>query len=270
MNKFSELNLLEIYFKNSREGILIDVGAHEGSVSETFAKKNWKVLAFEPEEKNRKEFIKRHGSNINITCIPKAVTDNSDDRIPFYVSDTHYGIHSIKPFHDTHHRARYVIETVTLKDALEQYHIDKVNFLKVDTEGADYLALKGFDWNRIKPEIVMVEFMDNRSKINFNYTHHDMAAFMADKGYACYLSEWAPIKAYGIKGQAGEPHTWLQCVPYPVNHDPAWGNLIFVQNGSDGKFSRVLKSYILRLKWKRKVAPIKNLIRNKKNLLKNL
>jgi hypothetical protein len=116
--------------------------------------------------------------------------------------------------------------------------------LKVDTEGADFLALKGSDWNKITPELVMVEFMDDRSMKNFNYTHHDMAKFMEDKGYFCFVSEWGPIKEYGIKGQTGEPHEWIQCVPYPLDHSPSWGNLIFVPRNSKDKFNKTLKTYL--------------------------
>src|SRR5690606_7429513 len=136
----------------------------------------------------------------------------------------------------THHEASYFVETITLKHALEDNNIDHVSFLKVDTEGADFLALKGFDWVRLKPEMVMVEFMDERSIKNFNYTHHDMVKFMEGKGYTCFVSEWEPIKQYGIKGQIGEPHRWIQCVKYPFDHDPSWGNLIFVPKEDESKF----------------------------------
>ncbi len=215
-----------------------------------FASKGWYILAFEPENTNRENFLLQHASNQRVVCVPRAVSDSSGDKIPFYTSDVHYGIHSIKPFHETHQAASYEVETITLKDALEEYNIDHVSFLKVDIEGADFLALKGFDWDRITPEVVMVEFMDHRSQRNFGYTHHDMALYMRNKGYVCFVSEWAPIKEYGIKGQKGEPHTWLQCVPYPLDHEPSWGNLIFVPKGKAQIFARTLKRYLRSLKRK--------------------
>lgn len=114
-NSFSELSLVDTFkFSTSdSRSILIDVGAHEGGVTSTFVRKGWKVLAFEPEENNRSAFLSNHSSNPNIICIPKAVTDNTGDKIPFFTSDIHFGIHSIKPFHDTHHAASYEVETIT-------------------------------------------------------------------------------------------------------------------------------------------------------------
>src|SRR5690606_30801714 len=105
-------------------------------------------------------------------------------------------------------------------------------------------ALKGFDWSRIKPEVVMVEFMDDRSERNFNYTHHDMASFMKERGYTCFVSEWEPIVQYGIKGQIAEPHRWVQCVKYPLDHIPSWGNLIFAPEKDETNFVKTLEKYV--------------------------
>jgi FkbM family methyltransferase len=269
-NSFSELSLIDTFKSSTSDSrsILIDVGAHEGGVTSVFVNKGWKVLAFEPELNNRTEFLKKFGGNKEVLCIPKAVTDHSGDKIPFYTSDTHFGIHSIKPFHDTHRAASYEVETITLKDALEKEKVDHVSFLKVDTEGADFLALKGFDWDRLNPELVMVEFMDDRSLKNFNYTHHDMADFMKGKGYACFVSEWGEIKAYGIKGQAGEPHKWIQCVPYPLDHEPSWGNLIFVPEKDKEKFNDTVEKYLSALSKHKKVKPKKDIILKAKIFIK--
>ncbi len=251
LNSFSEIKFILSYYlpsKNKEKRILVDVGAHEGGFTREFYDLGWRVLAFEPEENNRQVFLSKFDQNDKIQCVPKAVTDVSGNRIPFYTSEKHYGIHSIKPFHETHQSASYEVETITLKDALNENNIDHVSFLKVDTEGADFLALKGFDWDKSKPELVMVEFMDDRSMKNFGYTHHDMAKYMAEKGYTCFVSEWEAIKSYGIKGQISEPHQWVQCIKYPLDHEPSWGNLIFVPAKDVGKFERNLKKYLKYLK----------------------
>ncbi len=240
---FSELNLCLIYPFKGEKCFLVDVGAHHGGVSLAFATKGWKVIAFEPEEKNRAAFLKNSNGYENIVCIPKAVSDSSANMVPFYVSEEYYGIHSLKPFHETHKMA-YEVATVRLDEVLEEHNVSEVTLLKVDTEGADFLALKGFDFEKHKPELIMIEFMDERSLVNFDYTHHDAVKYMAERGYVTFVSEWAPIKEYGREGIAGEPHTWLQCVPYPLDHEPAWGNLIFVPEGDQIKFSKTLENYL--------------------------
>jgi FkbM family methyltransferase len=257
---FSELDLILKYNFISQAPCLVDVGGHEGGVSLAFAKKGWSVIAFEPEEINRKEFLKNLSGFDKVVCIPKAISNVEGEKIPFYVSKEHYGIHSIKPFHDTHEFA-YEVETTTLNKALQAYNIHSIAFLKIDIEGADFLALQGLDFQQYKPEVVMVEFMDERSKINFNYTHPDMTNYMQSQGYTCFVSEWGKIKEYGRKGINSEPHQWIRCVPYPLPKEakPEWGNLIFVLEKDKSKFEKHLKYYLKSLETNNKAKFINNI-----------
>lgn len=244
--KFSEHELIAGYDFSDKDRVLVDVGAHEGAVTRLFANLGWTVIAFEPELENRKVLKKNtHGMN-NVICIPKAVSDHTGDMVPFYTSREHYGIHALRPFHSTHREADYKVVTVTLDDALNDLDIHNTTFLKIDVEGADYPALQSIDLEKFRPEIVMTEFMDSRSKITFGYTHHDMASYMNNHGYVAFVSEWAPIREYGRKGVRGESHVWLSCERYPLDHDPAWGNMIFIKKPDIDRFSRTLENYISR------------------------
>ncbi|NEQ09521.1 MAG: FkbM family methyltransferase [Moorea sp. SIO4E2] len=258
--KFSELGLLEIYGFRSTQPLLVDVGAHHGSISATFARKGWQVIAFEPEEKNRAAFERNLAGFDHVSCIPKAVSNITRNKVPFYVSKEHYGIHSIKPFHETHELA-YEVETIRLDDVLLDLNISSVTFLKIDIEGADFLALKGFDIDKYHPELIMIEFMDERSLANFGYTHHDVVTYMKERGYTTFVSEWEPIKEYGREGIFSEPHVWIQCTPYPLDHKPAWGNLIFVPDGDKDKFVGALQLFLRKLKQAEITASIRNQIK---------
>ena len=245
---FSEMDLVSTYpFSCAKQHVLIDVGAHQGSSSEPFALKGWKILAFEPEQKNHHAFLRNLAGFPDVLCIQKAVSDVSGAIVPFYVSKEHYGIHSLKPFHDTHELSCEV-ETVRLDTALEQYAIPTVTVLKIDIEGADFFALQSFNFDNYKPELVVVEFMDDRSVPNYGYSHHEMVRFMEGHGYTAFVSEWALIKEYGREGVQGDPHTWLRCRPYPLDHEPAWGNLIFMPEAAKEKFSITLDQYLIALK----------------------
>ncbi|MGD1859440.1 MAG: FkbM family methyltransferase [Leptolyngbyaceae cyanobacterium] len=246
MLNFSEHSLILKYpFRESDQYVIVDVGAHHGDVSLPFARKGWKVVAFEPENKNRAVFLENLAkfSTSQVVCIPKAVADISRSTVPFYTSDVHFGIHSLKPFHFTHEFS-YEVEAVNLKGTLPNLEIENVTFLKIDIEGADFLALKGFDFNRYHPELIMIEFMDQRSVSNFGYNHHDMVSYMKKFGYIAFVSEWAPITEYGREGVATPPHVWLQCKAYPLAHEPAWGNLIFVPEADEERFIRTLSKYL--------------------------
>jgi hypothetical protein len=132
--------------------------------------------------------------------------------------------------------------------------------LKIDVEGADFPALKSFDFNTFHPEVVMVEFMDERSMLSYGYTHHDMAAYMQALGYATFVSEWAPIREYAREGAASETRTWLQCGRYPLHHEPAWGNLIFVPESRVGCFEQALEDYVAHLRRTRWLRGLRSLL----------
>ncbi len=245
--KFSELGLLlKLEYSTDYTRTLVDVGSHVGGFAKPFAKRGWRVIAFEPEPTNYKELCVTFKDYSNITCISKAISDKSEHDISFYVSSDHWGIHSLKPFHKTHNLSVNV-DAVRLDEELDNIRVDHVTLLKIDTEGADFLALKSFDFNRFQPEVIMCEFMDQRSKEHFGYTHHDMASYMDGFGYQTFVSEWAPIKEYARKGRPVS-HTFLQCAPYPLNHDSSWGNLIFVPKIRVTQFERILSNYLKELR----------------------
>ena len=257
---FDEFDLLLSFPFRNRQPLLVDVGAHHGSVSLEFAAKGWHVIAFEPEPRNRAAFERNLAGYGKVVCIPKAVSDVTGNRVPFYVSDEHSGIHSLKPFHETH-RLAFEVETVCLNDVLADMNVSAVTLLKVDIEGADFLALKGFDFARYQPELVMIEFMDERTSRHFGYTHHDVVAYMSKAGYVTFVSEWEPVKEYARDGVATAPSDWIQCVPYPLDHEPARGNLIFVPENDVDKFAATLQTYLVNLKRKNRLAKLRQQIK---------
>lgn len=108
--------------------IVADMGAHIGIYSVIAALRGAKVIAFEPEPHNR-ELLRKNAEGLPITIIPKGVSDH-EGSATLYLHGDNKGRHSIfgegTPLH---------IETTTLSE--------KVDFIKMDIEGAEPLALKG-------------------------------------------------------------------------------------------------------------------------------
>ena len=149
--QFSELDLiLQFPFDRESKYTLIDVGAHIGSFTKPFAQKGWQVLAFEPEPENRRQLENNLRNYPNVSIIAKAVSDRAGQEVPFYVSSQHWGIHSLKPFHHSH-KPKLTVETVRLDAALKELGVKQVSLLKIDVEGADFLALQSFDFSKIQP-----------------------------------------------------------------------------------------------------------------------
>jgi len=205
---------------DKKGGVMIDVGAHFGSALPPFLTNDWKVYAFEPDSDNRRILTERFGDLPNLVIDKRAVSDKVAKNVQFFSSKESSGISSLTSFHRTHESAGYVNVT-TLEKYCEEQHIENIDFLLIDAEGYDLFVLQGIDWAKIKPEIIICEFEDRKTK-NIGYTFHDLAKYLQDKGYEVLVSEWHPIRQYGIA------HDWRKLARYPcqVASPDAWGNLI--------------------------------------------
>jgi len=218
---FSENRLLRKWQEHLPPGsVMIDVGAHFGGSAEWFANQGWKIFAFEPDSENRQILESRFQDFDQVQIDQRAVSDRTENGVPFYVSEESTGISGLSPFSAGHKEVGAVAVT-SLSDVCQEQGIDHVDFLKIDTEGYDLMVLKGFPWNKMKPRVIECEFED-RKTVSLGYTFHDLARFLVDKGYTVLVSEWYPIVRYGIQ------HDWRCIMPYPCElHDAnAWGNLI--------------------------------------------
>lgn len=219
-----EAKLVAEFLAEGISGIMIDVGAHHGSALAPFLDRGWRVYAFEPDPDNRKRLLARYGHNPLLSVDSRAVSDKADQSVAFYSSSESTGISTLTPFRDTHQKVCQVC-TTRLLDFCRDNEIKHVDFLKTDTEGYDFMVLKGFPWETVRPSAIQCEFED-RKTLPLGYNFHDMARFLMDKGYTVFVSEWHPVIRYGIR------HDWRRLVPYPcqlVSPD-AWGNLIAFKN----------------------------------------
>jgi FkbM family methyltransferase len=228
---FGEQDLLRHFVDRRGGGVFVDVGANVGTFVAPFARRRWSVLAFEPHPQLHRELRTRFGRSQRVRIVQCAIADKPGE-LPFYTSSDHPGIHSLAPFHSSH-EATAVVRVSTLSDELSRAGLERVTALKIDVEGADLLALKGLDFDHWRPEIAMIEFMDDRSEKHFGWNHHDAAEFMAARGYETWISEWTPLAEYNrAERDDGRPSRWLGLHAYDAADNPAHGNLIFVELGS--------------------------------------
>lgn len=198
--------------------VLVDVGAHQGAVTALFVQKGWSAVAYEPDPANREEFERRVGSHPAVQLSQAAVSDKPAQTASFFTSAVSTGISTLAAFHESHEPTTKV-EVVTLAEDLRVRGVQRVDFLKIDIEGFDFLALKGFDWS-YSPRYVLYEFED-RKTVPLGYSLADSSGFMAGHGYHLVYSVWDPIIEYGGR------HRWrgLYSSP-PVDVADCWGNVI--------------------------------------------
>lgn len=206
------------------QGVMIDVGAHQGSSLMGFLDDGWTVYAFEPDDKNRQllqERVSSHPNKDRVLIDPRCVGREPQSGMPFYASEESSGISSLAAFHQTHVASQQV-DVTTLDNLLAEQNLKKVDFLKIDTEGYDLFVLQGYPWgSTVRPKVIECEFEDAKTR-SLGYSFHDLAAFLTERGYKVWVSEWHPVIRYGIR------HDWRKLAPYPceLESSEAWGNLL--------------------------------------------
>lgn len=126
--------------------IVIDVGANIGYYTLIFAKlvgKTGKVIAFEPEPKNF-EILKKNieiNNYDNVIAEQKIVSDKCG-KMKLYLSDSGIVGHRIKQIENLEKCIE--VESIILDDYMKKLNLDgKINFIKIDVEGAEHVVLKG-------------------------------------------------------------------------------------------------------------------------------
>lgn len=234
-------------------GVMFDVGAHVGGSLRPFAENGWNIHAFEPEDNNNHELTELFSSHKNVVINKLAVADKPG-KLKFYVSEKHWGIHSLKPF-DSSHKKVVEVKVIKLSDYVEKNKIINIDFLKIDVEGADYLVLKGMDFSKVTPKVVMVEYMDSRTEKHFGYRHHKMAELLQRNDYVVFMFNWSKIVGgYGEKGVTKNSTEFVNFEKYPSTQPLYWGNLVGVKSKFAIPFYFYIRYQLFLLKMKTRWA----------------
>lgn len=146
--------------------VVLDIGANIGYYTLIFAKlvgEKGKVFAFEPGPSNftlLKKNVEINGYQ-NVTSVQKAVS-NKTGKIRLYLSHSITG-HRI---YDTHDGRKFIeIEVVRLDDYFKNYK-GRIDFIKIDIEGAEGAAIRGMSslLRKNKNLKIVTEFNPRRLK----------------------------------------------------------------------------------------------------------
>lgn len=205
-----------------KSGVLVDVGAHVGTVTARFVPHGWEVHAFEPDPLNRRRFRERFDGCPGVYLSDRAVTESDDQYLDFFASEVSTGISGLVSFHESH-RVVTQVETVRLDTYLSRVGRPTVDFIKVDTEGYDLFVLRSYDWSSARrPAAVLCEYEDAKTQL-VGYSTQELADFLVGHGYTVLFSEWHPIEEYG------RVHAWRRIRPWTATSQPSadsWGNLV--------------------------------------------
>lgn len=120
----------------------LDIGANIGHHSIVLGSLSKEVFAFEPETINFGILSYNVKANrlMNVRCLRKAVSDKAGI-LTLYLEPNNLGAHNIW---DKKCRDRVDVESASLDEFFNEKH-SRIEFVKMDIQGAEWLALKGME-----------------------------------------------------------------------------------------------------------------------------
>ena len=180
----------EFIMKEIKKGdVVLDIGANIGYYTLIFAKlvgDKGKVFAFEPDPDNFKLLKKNIQINgyQNIVLIQKAVS-NKSGKAQLYLAKENLGDHRIYESKVIPARQSIEIETVRLDDYFNNY-AGKVDFIKMDIQGAEPAALEGMNCLLEKKHSkILTEFWPG-GLIQFGIQPDEYLNLLIRKGFKLY------------------------------------------------------------------------------------
>ena len=172
--------IIRDFFHDRRGGFFLDVGCgHPIQDSNTYYLEKhlgWSGIAVDALPEFARKWRRNRPASKFFNFL---VTDHADTSEPFYRAESRVrDISSVeKPVLDPGGRPveseEIRVPTTTLTRLLDQNRVSKVDFLSMDIEGAEPLALAGFEIERFPPQLVCIEAKPrNREKILKYFAEH--------------------------------------------------------------------------------------------------
>ena len=187
-------------FKDKKSGIYVDVGSsHPIKNNNTYLlhKKGWRGTNIDLDIHNIQLFNYARPNDNNVNA---AISDKvSEEDLYFYHDKS--SINTLSKEISTYQKAKVAkiikIKTIPLNTVLNNspFFDQPIDFLSIDVEGFEYKILKNFDFDKYKPKVIVVEYLDTtlpkleikNLKIN-NVINSDIYKLIISKGYT--LANW--------------------------------------------------------------------------------
>jgi len=194
-----------------KEKTCIEIGAFDGvhysNVRRLVTKFGWKSIHVEPVHDNFLRLKKSYSAYPEAILVNKAISPDKGP-IPIHVSSypnlQEWGSDvasvleaekdrwdKLKPDWHTEN-----VETITLTDLAESAEFSHIDVLSIDAEGYDLEVLKTLDFNRFKPELIIIEYGNLRDEI-IEFAHTVSYSVYEDNGQDLFLAptENVPLSA---------------------------------------------------------------------------
>ncbi|MDF7681377.1 FkbM family methyltransferase [Enterobacteriaceae bacterium ESL0689] len=155
--------------KNIKNGFYIDVGANDpitDSVTRSFYERGWHGINIEPILEHFNDLNTDRPRDINLNCALNECAGELDiwecDVRGWATLDK-----KVAQAHEDegHHGRWHKVKIRTLSDICDEIQPAVIHFLKIDVEGFELSVLKGNNWSKYRPWIIVVESTFPNTKI---------------------------------------------------------------------------------------------------------
>lgn len=178
-------------FEGKNNGFYVDIGAHHPMrYSNTYAlyKRGWKGINVEPNPDSLKLFNKLRPKDLNLNF---GIASQSGVLKYFMFNEPalntfEEGIVKSRLANNQYQLLRQLeIKVLSLGEILDENKsiFDHIDLLTIDVEGLDLDVLKSNDWDKYKPNWVLVEQLGLRDLETLDFETH---TFMSSKGYVLF------------------------------------------------------------------------------------
>ena len=181
--------LADDFFKKKKYGVYIDIGCHQPFLNNNtyrLYKRGWTGINIDLDFNSIDlfNFFRKNDFNINT-----AISDKNEET-DLYFFHNRSAINTLSKESGVKAKEIRKIKTHTLNDIIENspFKDKKINYLSIDVEGHEISVLNGFDLNKYKPELVIIEFIDTKIKEFYlnqidNIISSDIYNFMTKHDY---------------------------------------------------------------------------------------
>ena len=157
--------LADDFFKKKNDGVFIDIGCHHPFLNNNtyrLYKRGWVGINIDLDFNTIDLFNFFRKKDLNIQA---AVSDKEEERNLFFFHNRS-AVNTLSIESGSNAKEIKKINTKSLNSIIENsiFKNKKINLISIDVEGFEMNVLNGFDINKYKPDLVILEFIDVKIK----------------------------------------------------------------------------------------------------------
>jgi FkbM family methyltransferase len=167
--------------------VCFDIGASVGHLSISMAKKakNGLVISIEPSPKIFSYLLENIQINKVKNIIPLNVAISEENGIKEFFAFAYADDQSALVIDKDWRLEKYKVLTLRLDELLKILGINKIDFLKIDVEGAELLVLKSLGENIKCVKYIWFEFIEENYR-KFNYSGKEIFSFLKSHNFSLF------------------------------------------------------------------------------------